>query len=130
LDAQEKRRRQNSPDNSLAGKLKAALKGLKRSGEYVFTNPRTRTCYDYREKLMGSLCRKAGVKPFSFHALRHYGASTLAAKGAPLADIQAILGHELLTTTSSMFKVLKQAREKQLLFWMKIKKSMLEVSIN
>jgi len=70
---------------------------------------------------MGSLCRKAGVKPFSFHALRHYGASTLAAKGAPLADIEAILGHEFLTTTSYMFKVYRQAREKQLRFWMRIK---------
>jgi len=96
----------------MADKLRVALKGLKRVGEYVFISPRTGTRYDYRKKLMSSLCAKAGVKPFSFHALRHYGASTLAAKGAPLADIQAILGHELLTTTAIYVQSLKASTRK------------------
>ncbi len=48
---------------------------------------------------MGSLCRKAGVRPFAFHALRHFGASILDQANVPLGAIQRILGHESRTTT-------------------------------
>jgi integrase len=56
----------------ISKKLKNALKAIPRKGEYVFINPRTQTKYDYRRRLMKSLCKRAGVKPrFGFHALRH-----------------------------------------------------------
>ncbi len=48
---------------------------------------------------MRSLCKKAGVRYFRFHALRHGGASMLDAPGVPSGVIQQILGHENRSTT-------------------------------
>jgi integrase len=48
---------------------------------------------------MDTLCRKAGVKYFCFHALRHFGASLLDQMNVPIGTIQRILGHENRTTT-------------------------------
>ena len=79
--------------------LSKVIKELPWQGEYVFINPRTKTRYIYRRRLMKSLCQKAQVKEFGFHAIRHYGASLLASKGANLTDIQHLLGHEKATTT-------------------------------
>lgn len=48
---------------------------------------------------MKSLCSKAGVKYFRYHALRHLGASILDNANVNLGSIQRILGHENRTTT-------------------------------
>ena len=55
--------------------------------------------YRDRHKIMRTLCQKAGVKYFRFHALRHASASVLDQRGARLGDIQRILGHENRKTT-------------------------------
>jgi integrase len=55
--------------------------------------------YQDRKKIMSSLCRKAGVKYFRFHALRHSGASIMDNNNVPIVAIQEILGHENRTTT-------------------------------
>ncbi|MEI6125584.1 MAG: tyrosine-type recombinase/integrase [Pseudomonadota bacterium] len=55
--------------------------------------------YKDRKKLMKNLCKKAGVKHFGFHALRHFGASILDNANVNLGTIQRILGHEKRTTT-------------------------------
>ena len=55
--------------------------------------------YKERKRLMRSLCKKAGVKYFRFHALRHFGASLLEQSNIPIGSIQRILGHENRTTT-------------------------------
>ena len=52
-----------------------------------------------RKRLMKSLCKKAGVKYFRFHALRHFGASLLEQSNVPIGSIQRMLGHENRTTT-------------------------------
>ncbi|RJR44001.1 MAG: site-specific integrase [Desulfobacteraceae bacterium] len=52
-----------------------------------------------RKKFMKSLCRKAGVLYFRFHALRHSGASVMDNNNVPIGAIQRILGHENRTTT-------------------------------
>lgn len=78
---------------------KTVLAEIPRTSEHVFTNPRTGRGYDYRKKLMRSLCQKAGVRYFSFHAFRHLGASILSKEGVPLTDIQRVLGHQRATTT-------------------------------
>ena len=56
--------------------------------------------YDYRDKFFHTLCRRAGVTVFSYHALRHHTASALDQAGVPITSIQAILGHEKATTTN------------------------------
>jgi integrase len=53
----------------------------------------------YRSKFLKNACKKAGVKEFTYHNLRHYGASMLAKAGVALTDIQILLGHQRTTTT-------------------------------
>ncbi len=48
---------------------------------------------------MKTLCKKAGVRYFRFHALRHFGASVLDYANVNIGSIQRILGHENRTTT-------------------------------
>ncbi|RJP78116.1 MAG: site-specific integrase [Desulfobacteraceae bacterium] len=55
--------------------------------------------YVERSMLMETLCEKAGVRHFGFHALRHFGASQLDQAGVLLGSIQRILGHENRSTT-------------------------------
>ena len=55
--------------------------------------------YKDRKRIMKTLCQKAGVRYFRFHALRHFGASLLDHGRTPLGTIQRILGHENRSTT-------------------------------
>jgi len=55
--------------------------------------------YGRRKRLMTGLCKKAGVRSFQFHALRHSGASLMDSLGVPIGSIQRILGHEQRSTT-------------------------------
>ncbi|SHI13054.1 tyrosine-type recombinase/integrase [Desulfofustis glycolicus] len=55
--------------------------------------------YRDRKKFMRSLCRRAGVRYFRFHPLRHAGASFMESIGIPISHIQEILGHENRKTT-------------------------------
>ncbi len=48
---------------------------------------------------MKSLCSKAGVRYFRYHALRHLGASILDKANINMGSIQRILGHENRRTT-------------------------------
>jgi integrase len=52
-----------------------------------------------RKRIMRTLCKKAGVKYFRFHAFRHASASVMDSKNVPIGAIQRILGHENRTTT-------------------------------
>ena len=54
--------------------------------------------FKQRSKLMALLCKRASVKPFGFHAIRHCSAAvTFKSKG--LSDAQVFLGHSRATTT-------------------------------
>jgi integrase len=81
----------------------------RKEGKFV-TGP-----FEYRKSLMATLCRKAGVRHFAFHALRHFGASLLDQAKVPLGAIQRILGHESRTTTEiylhSMGEMEREAME-------------------
>ena len=48
---------------------------------------------------MKTACRKADVRYFRFHPLRHSGASLLDQNKVPIGSIQRLLGHESRTTT-------------------------------
>jgi integrase len=68
-----------------------------------YTDPKTggwqEGPYRDRKKFMRTLCKKAGVAYFRFHALRHAGASAMDQCHVPIGTIQRILGHENRTTT-------------------------------
>ncbi|NCC05658.1 MAG: hypothetical protein EOM37_16830 [Proteobacteria bacterium] len=66
---------------------------------YVFINPKTGKPYGDRRKTLDTLCRKAGVKRFTLHCVRHLGASLMAESGEALVHVQARLRHKNLTTT-------------------------------
>lgn len=85
--------------------LEYVLGKIPRKGEYVFCRE-DGTPFDCRKKLMAGICKKAGIKRFSFHSLRHFGASKLAEAGAPLTAVQSILGHSRATTTDTYLQSL------------------------
>jgi integrase len=98
-------------DIPLNSVLKEVIKEIPKKGEYLFINPRTNTCYDYRDKFLKTLCKKAEIKDFTFHCLRHFGASVLSSGGAGLGDIQGILGHSNISTTSIYIQSLQSGLE-------------------
>jgi hypothetical protein len=62
------------------GDLEAILWGLwqkKEQDEHVFFNQRQGTRYLYRPKLMGTICKRAGVPKYGFYTIRHFVASYL-----------------------------------------------------
>lgn len=65
--------------------------------------------YRVRRRFLGSICERAGVKPFGFHALRRYVASLLAdTHKASTKQIQRVLRHKNLSTTERYVKTLNQ----------------------
>ncbi len=76
-----------------------------------------------RKRIMKALCKKAGVRYFRFHALRHLGASLLDNSSVPIGAIQQILGHENRTTTEiylhSIGNSLRQAMDQYENSWEK-----------
>ena len=67
--------------------------------EYVFVNKEGRP-YKDRNQWLPRACKKADVKTFRFHAIRHLTASWLDAHGIPLTTIQRILRHRNPHTTA------------------------------
>jgi len=55
--------------------------------------------YQYRQRWMKGLCKRAGVTVFGMHAIRHMTASVLWRDNTPIWQIQAILRHKSPTTT-------------------------------
>ncbi len=82
--------------------------------EYVFVcTDETPFCRDYygkpfrkRQHLMKRLCKRAGVKRFGLHAIRHLTASVLYQAGQPVAVIQTILRHKSASTTERYLRSL------------------------
>lgn len=82
--------------------------------EYVFINvDKGAASCDYylarftaRRAFMQQMCKRLDIKPFGYHAIRHFTASHLYAKGVSASVIQAILRHTNPNTTSRYFKTL------------------------
>lgn len=83
--------------------LEGVLRDLQKKathGEYVFTNPRTGGRYTDRFDLMRRICRRAGVRRYTFHCIRHFVASYLYDKEKrPLPEISKLLRHTNYQTT-------------------------------
>lgn len=77
--------------------------------EFVFINRHTNKPYASASMMMKKACKRADVKRFGFHAIRHLTASILDKAGVPLATIQLILRHRSITTTAKYIHSLKDA---------------------
>jgi integrase len=80
--------------------------------EYVFTDPDTGYPFKGRENYMQYLCKRAGVKAFGFHGIRHLSATILAHEGLDIPSIQAILRHKSPNTTARYIKSLGVTSDK------------------
>ena len=59
-----------------------------------------------KNNIMTDLCKKAGVKHFGFHAIRHLHASILFNEGSELSTIQKQLRHTSPNTTVQYLRTL------------------------
>lgn len=79
----------------------------RRQEEWVFFNQLTGTRYMRRPKLMRTLCKRAGIRYFGFHAIRHYVASLLHdSKKVSLPQVSKLLRHQSKATTERYLQVI------------------------
>ena len=62
--------------------------------------------FQKRQHFMKRICKKAGVKSFGFHAIRHLTASILYRKGYSVSFIQKVLRHQNPTTIEKYLRSL------------------------
>ena len=65
------------------------LKQRRLDTEYVFVNPDTGKRYTDLKRSFATACRKAGIRDFKFHDLRHTFASQLVMNGVDLKTFRA-----------------------------------------
>ncbi|MCX7794119.1 MAG: site-specific integrase, partial [Thermodesulfovibrionales bacterium] len=96
--------------------LKALLRKLhsqrRLDTNYVFVNPQTGRRYTEFKRSFAAALKKAGIRDFRFHDLRHTFASQLIMRGADLKTVQELLGHRTLTMTLR-YSHLSQAHKKE-----------------
>ena len=91
LDKTRNGERREIPINETA---RAALQGVIRRLDipYVFFNPETEKPYRRVQHSFSTALRKAGIKYFRFHNLRHTFASHLVMAGVDLTTVSRLLG--------------------------------------
>jgi integrase len=81
--------------------------------EYVFVGPNGQPLKDVKRSFHTAL-KKAGIKNFRFHDLRHTSASHLLMRGASLKTVQEHLGHANLTMTQRYAHIGEAFQKKEL----------------
>ena len=71
---------------------------------YFFISSKTKTLFKTRSGWLKDLCKKARVRRFTLHGIRHLAALFLYYNGQPAQVIQAILRHKDPRTTSHYLK--------------------------
>jgi integrase len=90
---------------AMSDSLYDVFKGLWQTWEphpqgWVFVNPKTNTRYFHRPKLMRIICKRAGVRHYGFHTIRHFVASYMRHKmNRPLGEIKELCRHHSERTT-------------------------------
>ena len=97
LDVTKNGERREVPINQT---LRETLQGLVRgiSSPYVFMDETGKRFKDVKRSFH-SACRRAGIRDFRFHDLRHTFASHLVMAGIDLTTVSRLLGHKSLTMT-------------------------------
>jgi len=98
--------------------LKAMLKSMwnrRKQEKWVFYNVRAETRYLRRPKLMHSLCRRAEIREYGFHAIRHFIATYLHdVMKVPTGVLSGILGHGSKRTTEIYLHSIPEAQREAL----------------
>ncbi len=66
---------------------------------HVFYDRKTGKQYQDVKRSFATACRKAGIRDFKFHDLRHTFASHLVMSGVDITTVSRLLGHRSLTMT-------------------------------
>lgn len=98
LDKTKNGERREIPINAT---LKAVFQGLTRRLDvpYVFFDRTTGKPYKDVKRSFPSACKKAGIRDFRFHDLRHTFASQLVMAGVDLTTVRELLGHKDIKMT-------------------------------
>jgi integrase len=83
------------------GTLRAVLQSIPRrlDNGHVFFNPGTDKPYQVLSRAFARACKKAYIKDFHFHDLRHTFASHLVMAGQDITTVKELLGHKTLAMT-------------------------------
>ena len=68
---------------------------------YVFYDPVSGKPYQDVKRSFNTACKRAGIRDFHFHDLRHTFASHLIMAGIDITTVKELLGHKTLTMTLS-----------------------------
>lgn len=98
MDTKNKEHRGVTIDGLPYNLLKKHSKVRKINSKFVFARPDGKKPYDLRTQWENAL-KRANIKDFRFHDLRHTTASNLAMNGASLRDIAEVLGHKTMQMT-------------------------------
>ena len=90
-------RREIPIDNTLMIMFNSMSRGLE--SVYVFTDPRTGEPYKSVQTSFETALKRAKIRDFRFHDLRHTFASHLVMAGVDLTSIRELLGHKSLAMT-------------------------------
>ena len=98
LDVTKNGERREIPINET---LRGILQGLTRRLDipYVFYDNATGKSYQDVKRSFNTALRRAGIKDFKFHDLRHTFASHLVMAGVDITTVKELLGHKTLTMT-------------------------------
>jgi integrase len=83
----------------ISEKLLEVLENMPKISEYVFANPDTGMPYKDISEGFNNACKRADIKNFRFHDLRHTVATRLVEKGIDLRVVQEIMAHSTIVTT-------------------------------
>lgn len=66
----------------------------------------------YVDEHLKAACKRAGVRPVSFHVLRHTAATLMVAGGVPLHTVMKQLGHSNISLTANLYgHLVKEAQQ-------------------